>query len=59
MMNMLRAGWAQDMRKKGFQIGKRTYKRKQGSFWKWTCNLPINLERYMIFNKLDDRRTYY
>ena len=55
MMNMLRAGWAQDMRKKGFQIGKRTYKRKQGSFWKWTCNLPINLERYMIFNKLDER----
>ena len=32
-MNMLKLGWTQEMKKKGFQVGKRTYKRKQGSFW--------------------------
>ena len=34
---------------------KNTRKKKQGSFWKWTLNFPLNLERYMIFNKIDDR----
>ena len=28
---------------------------KEGAFWKWLCTIPINLERYMIFNTLDDR----
>jgi hypothetical protein len=28
---------------------------RQGAFWKWSCTLPINLERYMIFNELQDR----
>jgi hypothetical protein len=28
---------------------------RQGAFWKWTCSLPINLERYMIFNELNAR----
>ena len=54
-MNMLRQGWAAEMRKKGYQISKRPYKRKQGSFWRWTCTIPINLERYMIFNELNER----
>ena len=28
---------------------------KGGSFWKWLLKLPINLERYMIFNELNSR----
>ena len=28
---------------------------KGGSFWKWLLKLPINLERYMIFNELNKR----
>ena len=28
---------------------------KGGSFWKWLLRLPINLERYMIFNELNAR----
>jgi hypothetical protein len=34
---------------------KKTYKTKQGRFWKWLCKIPVNLERYMIFNTLDER----
>ena len=55
ILALAKAGWEQQMKKKGFKIATRPYKKKQGSFWKWTCTLPINLERYMIFNKLDER----
>ena len=34
---------------------KQTRKAKGGSFWKWLCTMPVNLERYMIFNTLDER----
>lgn len=37
------------------KIPKKVYDIIGGSFWKWTLNLPINLERYMIFNELNDR----
>ena len=33
-------------------------KKKEGAFWRWICKLPINLERYMIFNKLDERTAH-
>jgi hypothetical protein len=39
----------------GIKPNKRVYKIKQGRFWKWLCKIPINLERYMIFNTLDER----
>ena len=28
---------------------------KEGAFWKWLCKIPVNLERYMIFNELNNR----
>ncbi len=34
---------------------KAIYKKKHGSFWKYLLTLNINLERYMIFNELNDR----
>ena len=55
IIDALRRDWKTQMQKQGFTIGKRTYKHKAGSFWKWTCKLPINLERYMIFNELNER----
>ncbi|EAX94272.1 hypothetical protein TVAG_498260 [Trichomonas vaginalis G3] len=34
---------------------KRTNKKRSGEFWKYICRLPINLERYQIFNELNKR----
>ncbi|EAY21956.1 hypothetical protein TVAG_250160 [Trichomonas vaginalis G3] len=34
---------------------KRTNKKRSGEFWKYLCRLPINLERYQIFNELNKR----
>ena len=34
---------------------KKTYKNREGDFWKYLCTLPINLERYQIFNELNKR----
>ncbi|KAI5550210.1 organellar and viral DNA polymerase type B, partial [Trichomonas vaginalis G3] len=31
---------------------KKFYKKRSGQFWKYLCTLPINLERYQIFNEL-------
>ena len=45
-------GWYAD---KGIKPPKRVNEMIGGSFWKWTLNLPINLERYMIFNELNQR----
>ena len=50
-----RMGWVRKNNERGIQVSKRPYVRKQGSFWKWLCKLPINLERYMIFNELNER----
>ena len=51
------AGWERRLKKAGKKPRKKPQprKRKQGSFWKWTLKFPINLERYMIFNELNDR----
>ena len=49
------AGWYAKRGIKENQIPKKVYETIGGSFWKWTLNLPINLERYMIFNELNDR----
>ena len=50
-------GWERRLKKAGKKPRKKPQprKRKQGSFWKWTLKFPINLERYMIFNELNDR----
>lgn len=48
-------GWYTQRGIKESQIPKKAYETIGGSFWKWTLNLPINLERYMIFNELNDR----
>ncbi|EAX88388.1 hypothetical protein TVAG_126520 [Trichomonas vaginalis G3] len=34
---------------------KKFYKKRSGQFWKYLCTLPINLERYQIFNELNKR----
>ncbi|EAY12775.1 hypothetical protein TVAG_401010 [Trichomonas vaginalis G3] len=34
---------------------KKFYKKRSGQFWKYLCTLPINLERYQIFNELNQR----
>ncbi|MGI6155835.1 MAG: DNA polymerase [Enterococcus lemanii] len=34
---------------------KKQYKTKDGNFWKYTLTIPINLERYQIFNTVDTR----
>ena len=36
---------------------KKQYKTKDGKFWKYTLTIPINLERYQIFNTIDKRTT--
>ena len=33
----------------------KTYKTREGAFFKYLCTLPINLERFQIFNKIDKR----
>ena len=32
---------------------KKHYKTRDGQFWKYTCDLPINLERYQIFRTVN------
>ena len=32
---------------------KKQYKTRDGQFWKYTCDLPINLERYQIFREVN------
>ena len=32
---------------------KKQYKTKDGKFWKWLLTIPLNLERYQIFNALN------
>ncbi len=51
LIKLARENWKKQYR------GKSKIKRtiKSGGFWKWICKLPINLERYMIFNELDSR----
>ena len=34
---------------------KKQYKTKDGNFWKYTLTIPINLERYQIFNTVNKR----
>ncbi|EAX64354.1 hypothetical protein TVAG_518780, partial [Trichomonas vaginalis G3] len=34
---------------------KKFYKKRSGQLWKYLCTLPINLERYQIFNELNKR----
>lgn len=46
---------AKDAWGKKYKVKRATRFRKGGSFWRWTCRMPINLERYMIFNTLDKR----
>ena len=36
-------------------MGKKQYRSRNGKFWKYTLNIPINLERYMIFNEVSKR----
>ena len=48
---------AKDAWMKKYNVKKVARLRKGGSFWKWICKMPINLERYMIFNTLDKRTT--
>ena len=33
----------------------KTYKTREGAFCKYLCTLPINLEKFQIFNKIDKR----
>ena len=35
--------------------GTKTYKTREGAFFKYVCTLPIDLERFQIFNKIDKR----
>ena len=55
VFNMTVAGWYAQHGINQKDIPKKVYETIGGSFWKWTLNLPINLERYMIFNELNDR----
>ena len=34
---------------------KRKYKTRDGQFWKYICDIPINLERFQIFNTINKR----
>jgi hypothetical protein len=36
-------------------VGRNARPVEEGGFFKYICDFPINLERYMIFNKLDER----
>ncbi len=51
-MDVFMTGW---YAKHKLKRPKAIYKKKHGSFWKYLLKLNINLERYMIFNELDDR----
>ena len=33
----------------------KTYKTREGAFFKYLCTLPINLEKFQIFNRIDKR----
>lgn len=33
---------------------KKQYKTREGHFFKYTCTLPLNLEKFQIFNKIDN-----
>ena len=58
ILDMVKKGILADLRDKGQSPKKKMRAArtiKGGSFWKWLLKLPINLERYMIFNELDKR----
>ena len=58
VIDMVKKGIIADLKDKGRSPIKRVKAArmiKGGSFWKWLLKLPINLERYMIFNELNKR----
>ena len=58
LIEMVKKGILADLKDKGKSPIKRAKAArmiKGGSFWKWLLKLPIDLERYMIFNELNKR----